>query len=91
MIDRRTNRPVQAWAAYAALRENPHWKRVPGFEIANNLLTYPMPNHPVAGLMVAFDWSCHQAAGFWLRTFNISPIQLHPCRRAAEWAALCEG
>jgi hypothetical protein len=32
MTDRASGRPVQAWVGYAALRENPHWSRVPGFQ-----------------------------------------------------------
>ena len=45
LIDRATGRPVQAWVAYAALRENPHWARVPGFESPTDG-HFPMPNHP---------------------------------------------
>ena len=45
LIDRATNRPVQAWVAYAALRDNPHWNRVPGFQSPSGP-NYPMPNHP---------------------------------------------
>jgi Carboxypeptidase regulatory-like domain len=45
LIDRATNRAVQAWVAYAALRNNPHWNRVPGFESPTST-SYPMPNHP---------------------------------------------
>ena len=32
LIDRATGRPVQAWVGYAAMRDNPHWARVPGFQ-----------------------------------------------------------
>jgi hypothetical protein len=45
LIDKRTNRPVQGWVAYAALRDNPHWDRVPGFQSPSGP-THPMPNHP---------------------------------------------
>ena len=45
LIDKRTNRPVQAWVAYAALRDNPHWDRVPGFQSTTGG-NFPMPNHP---------------------------------------------
>jgi RNA polymerase sigma factor (sigma-70 family) len=45
LIDKRTNRPVQAWVAYVALRDNPHWNRVPGFQSPSGS-THPMPNHP---------------------------------------------
>ena len=31
LIDRANGRPVQAWVAYAALRDNPHLARLPGF------------------------------------------------------------
>jgi hypothetical protein len=36
LMDRASGRPVQAWVAYAALRDNPHWARVPGFELQAN-------------------------------------------------------
>ncbi|MGP0067048.1 MAG: hypothetical protein ACLQGP_26075, partial [Isosphaeraceae bacterium] len=45
LIDRATGRPVQGWVAYAALRDNPHWARVPGFDSSTSP-NYPMPNHP---------------------------------------------
>ncbi len=32
LTDRATGGPVQAWVAYAAMRDNPNWSRVPGFE-----------------------------------------------------------
>ncbi len=31
LTDKATGRPVQAWVAYAAMRDNPNWSRVPGF------------------------------------------------------------
>ncbi len=31
MTDRATGKPVQAWVGYAAMRDNPHWSRAPGF------------------------------------------------------------
>jgi RNA polymerase sigma factor (sigma-70 family) len=31
LIDRANGRPVQAWVAYAALRDNPYWARLPGW------------------------------------------------------------
>jgi RNA polymerase sigma factor (sigma-70 family) len=31
LIDRANGRPVQAWVAYTALRDNPHWARLPGW------------------------------------------------------------
>jgi hypothetical protein len=36
-MDRASGRLVQAWVAYAALRDNPHWAAVPGFASQNNL------------------------------------------------------
>jgi RNA polymerase sigma factor (sigma-70 family) len=36
LMDRATGRPVQAWVAYAALRDNPHWARLPGFPAKGN-------------------------------------------------------
>ena len=41
LIDRATGRPVQAWVAYAALRDNPYWTRVPGFKSQGN---HTLPN-----------------------------------------------
>jgi hypothetical protein len=32
LIDKANGRAVQAWVGYAALRDNPHWSRVPGFQ-----------------------------------------------------------
>ena len=32
LTDRATGRPVQAWVGYTAMRDNPHWPRVPGFQ-----------------------------------------------------------
>jgi RNA polymerase sigma factor (sigma-70 family) len=32
MTDKATGRPVQAWVGYAALRDNPNWSRVPGYQ-----------------------------------------------------------
>ncbi len=36
LIDRANGRPVQAWVAYTALRDNPHWARSPGFRSEGN-------------------------------------------------------
>ncbi len=36
LIDRANGRPVQAWVAYAAREDNPHWKRLPGFQSGGN-------------------------------------------------------
>ncbi len=33
LTDKTTGRPVQAWVAYAAMRDNPNWSRVPGFTL----------------------------------------------------------
>ena len=46
LIDRANGRPVQAWVAYAALRDNPHWKRVPGFESPTGIDTTRCPTTP---------------------------------------------
>jgi RNA polymerase sigma factor (sigma-70 family) len=31
LIDRANGRPVQAWVGYTALKDNPHWSRLPGW------------------------------------------------------------
>jgi RNA polymerase sigma factor (sigma-70 family) len=50
LTDKATGRPVQAWVAYAAMRDNPNWSRVPGFrsEIGNKY--HPAPHTHVPSL-----------------------------------------
>lgn len=36
VFDRTSKRPVQAWVAYAALRNNPNWSQIPGFDRGSN-------------------------------------------------------
>jgi RNA polymerase sigma factor (sigma-70 family) len=43
LTDRATGRPVQGWVAYAALRDNPNWSRVPGFQTTPGNGYRPMP------------------------------------------------
>ena len=47
LTDRATGRPVQAWVAYAAMRDNPNWSRVPGFDstVLNNKYRPSPGNH----------------------------------------------
>jgi RNA polymerase sigma factor (sigma-70 family) len=43
LIDRANGRPVQAWVGYAALRDNPHWARLPGWIPTVNNRYSPSP------------------------------------------------
>ncbi len=44
LIDRANGRPVQAWVAYTALKDNPYWSRLPGW-----IPTIGNPNRPSPG------------------------------------------
>jgi protocatechuate 3,4-dioxygenase beta subunit len=46
LTDQANGQPVQAWVAYAALRDNPHWARIPGFAKALNSMA-PSPGRHV--------------------------------------------
>jgi hypothetical protein len=69
LTDRANGRPVQAWVGYAALRDNPHWSRAPGFQPMPGISNGYRPVHyvpsmadgsfrlvvlPGAGFLVAF-------------------------------------
>jgi hypothetical protein len=44
LIDRANGRPVQAWVAYTAMKDNPYWTRLPGW-----IPTLGNRNHPSPG------------------------------------------
>ena len=62
LIDRGTNRPVLASVSYAALRNNPHWPRVP---VVDQRGAKCSRSADTRRSTVAFNWSCRRAAGSW--------------------------
>jgi hypothetical protein len=50
LTDRATGRPVQGWVAYTAMRDNPNWARVPGFQTALGNSYRPNPSAHVPSM-----------------------------------------
>jgi hypothetical protein len=50
LIDRANGRPVQGWVGYAALKEDPHWSRLPGWIPAVNNRYSPSPGWHVPSM-----------------------------------------
>ncbi len=50
LTDRANGRPVQAWVGYAALRDNPHWARAPGFRSVPGISNGYRPIHYVPSM-----------------------------------------
>jgi hypothetical protein len=54
LIDRANGRPVQAWVAYTAMRDNPHWSRLPGWIPAIGNGNRPSPGRHVPSMADGF-------------------------------------
>ncbi len=79
MIDRATGRPVQAWVGYAAMRDNPHASRAPGFgSVPGNSNGYRPRNYVPAMADGSFRLVTLPGKGFLVAFIQYQPDRFLP-------------